>query len=212
MLNQVNIFEFAVIYLAIGAPLGVYHLTTHWGGSLVSTFSFAAVNICLWPAAALVYLYGHLNGKLRPFGSTPVSFHSEALVDAAGSILATDELFVFRETVARYVGVCQALEEPVGTSATQELLAISGIREWSTTEACTIRRNRAKLCLQQADARAGFCSRVKRLSLVDPILPKLAYDLAVALHDHLGADELKALQRSNLGNIHVSSDRISIAA
>src|SRR6476620_10163170 len=126
MFNQLNIFEFAVIYLALGAPLGVYHLATHWGGSLVTTFSFAAVNVCVWPAAALVYAYGHLKGQDGRIDNNAAKAAHKRLVLHAENILTTDELFTFREEIARYVGICDALNTPIGTSATGEILAILG--------------------------------------------------------------------------------------
>jgi hypothetical protein len=209
MLTQLNIFEFSVIYLTLGAPLGVYHVASHWGDSLLSTISLAILNVCIWPIAALVFVYSHLRGRDRSFKSAQEV--CQPLLHVANNSLSTDELFVFRDALSRYVGICEALESPIGNSAVDGLSEIVEYPYLAATKACNVRRNRARLYLQQVDARRVFLAQVRAMACTEPLVLKLASDLAASLGDHIASDELRSM-RSDAGSIHISSDRVSMAA
>lgn len=211
MLHEFNLFELAVIYLAFGAPVGVYHLVTHWARSPVPTLSTAAVNTFLWPLAALVFLYGRLGGTL----GLPPERADEIASDlnrVAETVLPTGEFFIFRDAVATYVGLSQALERPVGTSAVEALAEFHPSAGFPASKACWTRRNESRLYRHQGQARATFLREMYAAAVREPSMVPIARRLAASLNDHIAVTELASVNLSDEPRIHSSSDRLSIAA
>ena len=170
------------------------------------------MSIGLWPIAALVFAYDHFTVRSVRFGKDRVYDQRAALVSAADRALPTYEFFAFREAVERYTGICEALESPIGASSPAGMFEIGGIPEPPAYRSCVIRRNRGKLYMHRADARVDFLIHVAAALSRDPQILDLARGLASLLDDHVAVDELDSPRYQNGNSVHISSDRISIAA
>lgn len=211
MFNGLDLLDITVVYLALGAPLGVYHLVTHWSDSLAATFSLAIANVFLWPVAAFVFLYRKArdprSGVIRASETKTAAIES-----AAESVLSTEELFVFRETVSRYAAISTALGQPIGTSWIDGLFDIGDTPAGAPTRACIGRRNLAKLCLHQMDARQQVLAQVNLAASRDPSILAIANSMFLELQDPVAADALASMKLPGASRSRIGSDNISMAA
>lgn len=198
-----NLFELAVIYLAFGAPLGVYHAATHWGEPAASIFPVSLLSVFLWPLASLFLLYVYLT---RPYlrGSEPAHI-AERLCGVANSDLPAEAAFEFREVASRYIGLCEALNREIGTSFVDGLAMITGSEHSAAAKACAARVNRQRLQRHLTDARRDLKATSDRLGYTH-----LAAELAASLSDHEAVHELNAGQA--LISENPSERHISLAA
>jgi hypothetical protein len=205
-IQEVNVFDLTIIYLALGAPLGVYHVATHWEGPALSTFSLSILNIFLWPIAALVFARGHLKNVAVP----TVTLCVARLNDAASACLPVGQAFEFRDSLDTYVGLSEALESEIGTSAVDELASIANLGDLVVARAVARRTNREKLLRRRDAARIELLTWLKALRTAD--VATAAAELAGCLADHAAVDKILALSSSLPTDASVRPDRLSIAA
>jgi len=207
----VNLFDLTIIYLALGAPLGVYHIATHWEGPAVSTVSFSALNVFLWPVAAFAFAFAHLRNTAHSHKATmPACIAS--LNSAAASVFAPDKAFEMRNVLEAYVGLSEALEREIGTSAIEELAALTGLSETAAPRAVARRTTHEKLLRHQASARAEMLRWMTSICAADPDLRETAVELASCLGDHIAADEFAAIPMQVSAKAGINSDQMSLAA
>jgi hypothetical protein len=174
----VNVFELTIIYLALGAPVGIYHVTTHPAEAVVPAVANGTLNVVLWPMYLLSFVYAYFR-EPRPAHSEP-HILIETLRSGASQHLDYTEMRDFRETLARYKALCEAAETPVGTSAIDAIAAIGLIRNAPAASAVARRRNRERLLRQRSEARADLLSLVCNI----PNATETIQSLAASLDDH----------------------------
>lgn len=201
-----NIFELTIIYLALGAPFGVYYVTAHSADTATSAFWNAALNLFLWPAYVSLFVYARILGKLpRPETADNVLLDIEA---AASRCLDANARRVFRDAVARYIGLSEAAELPVGTSAVEGLAEIGVFSRSAAPAAVLRRRNREKILEHRDRARTALLELIP-----DGTTAKLLEELALIINDHAFPIEqrLHSTEHAN-SSPDVAAARVSIAA
>jgi hypothetical protein len=176
----VNIFDALIIYLACGAPFGVYyflqqpekrHITHLW----VKTVS----NFLFWPVSAFrIIRRSQIFRDASESHFDAVNELDAALEERVSEIqkdfekIFFDEnpkasIYEFREIFDRYVGLSLALKAEVKphASAEPEIFRIAGHKNIELAAICLNRRNRSRLLIHQIQAREDF-SKVL-LSLAD---------------------------------------------
>lgn len=198
-----NLTDFIVIYLACGAPFGVYYFfqnrARHEPRSLwLKTF----LNFVFWIPFAVRLM---LNRKpIQP------SFVFESNSSAAGlqtsfkqleSILRDSDLkisvYEFREVLERYIGLTTAAQaESAPDQATTEIYRIAENAQIELGAICLQRRNRQRLIRHQTEARRDFLQIIKQLLDVaanEKILVSSAINLVEILDDRAARIELEKI-------------------
>jgi len=173
-----NLIDFIIIYLACGAPFGVYYFLQSRN---------AAESPIIWLKIFLTFFFWIPFAFLfvRGFLVSNENLHSNYLTSAfeakdKGNIYLIQKeiekkfsesglefsLFEFRETLERYVGLTLANQE-VFIKVSEREKEIFRIAENSNVELaanCLHRRNRKLLAFHQTEARQDFLQMIRKLS------------------------------------------------
>jgi len=211
-----NLTDFIIIYLACGAPFGVYYFLQSRNKTespiiwlkIFLTFFF-------WIPFALLFVRQFLFSKkvLHP------NYHSTSVFEAKdnGNIYLIQKeiekkisesrlkvsLFEFRETLERYVGLTLANQE-ASTKVSERGKEIFRIAENSNVELaanCLHRRNRKLLAFHQTEARKDFLQMIGKLSdsMTDKKnLENLAIGFVRLLKDKQAEKNLEKIFAANL--------------
>lgn len=194
--------EAIIVYLAVGAPFGVYHVTTHPGDTVISSVANGTLNVVAWPVYIGLFVYAHFrHGK----ASVSVDSLKMALERATSEILATNKGREFRDLLSRYIALSEAVELPIGTAAIEGLADVGFIRHSIAASRVAARANRKRLIAHRAAACTELVAMVR--SIRDPDVATLLTTLAEGLGDHI--DLGKETSRDPARH---SRDPISIAA
>ena len=176
-----NLYDFLIIYLACGAPLGVYYFlqnrkTPKFENLWLKTF----INFIFWPPFAYRILRENKisqNFLNRVFGNK-----SSLDADAEKNIYEAQRrleqiffesrpkisLYEFRENVERYAGLTLAGQFENKKNQTEraefEIFRIAGNKNAKIAAACLERRNRERLSFHQTQARHDFLNVLAKLS------------------------------------------------
>ena len=177
-LLMMNFIDLLIIYLACGAPFGVYYLFQNHAQAntrflRIKTF----LNFIFWIPFAFSLLYGNKNlrkflHKLAETNSSEVKA-DETLQCYQKQIEKTFSesdlkisIYEFREIIERYVGltlVNSADAAEIGERE-KEIFRVSDIKNVELGAVCFMRRNRKRLSFHQTRARKDF------LHLIESIL------------------------------------------
>jgi hypothetical protein len=132
-------FDLVVIYLACGAPFGVYELTITHGTGNVALRSLAA--IVLWP----IFAVGHLKRFSRPDThlQTEVQLLRTRLEQAVFSNASSGEIFEFRRAYQQLTGLANLVNER--PSSTYELFGVTDHPDPRLASVCVARRNSSRV-------------------------------------------------------------------
>jgi len=185
-----NVTDIIIIYLACGAPFGVYQVTKdrplrsdiHWA-SVASSF-------VLWPALALSLMFdGFLPSKdasLR-IDRTRIQIEEIAFSGEPMSLL-----FEFREIFYRYTGLAEAMD-----GQTETPMAYSKMR-WNRSDTiaakCIARRNREKLEFHLARARNEFIDLISELASSNRQVAAMALEMATQFGDMAAVHDLATIR------------------
>jgi len=201
MAGGMNLRDLIIIYLACGAPFGVYYFLQNRQRTEAKVLLLKSVlRFVFWIPFALrmvarkslfTNLYnrnfdnrGVLDAKNELRIEEIKKFFESLLIETAFSI----SIYEFREIFDRYVGLCAEihLEKGVVSDAEQELYRITNHPHKKVGEICMNRRNRLRLSFHQKLARRDFLEIIGKLSekLADPQnLLKKATELAEIVRD-----------------------------
>ena len=181
--------EMIVIYLACGAPFGVYHATSRRDGRQMTWLGSLSA-FMLWPAFAVKLLSERLSRKAfaRENRIDAVRIEMERAAFPDTNIQA---LFDFREIFHRFAGLAKHANANAGKPAP---LAAS---DQTLQSRCLDRRNRNRLARHYMQAREEFIDAVSALSInCDATLTDLAVELSVHLGDPISPLEFNAVGKS----------------
>lgn len=177
-----NLLELSIIYLACGAPFGVYfffqkHETQRlWQKSPVLWLNCVLISL-LWLPYSFKLLQGFVTKKLRKYEFVEKNQSDSQLLEkidefekSFAQILLMEKtgiaLFDFRETFQRYVGLSleyfsEVIEQ---TTESNELYRLIEHKKPQLGTICLNRRNRLRLKNHQNQARIDFLQLIKRIN------------------------------------------------
>lgn len=168
-----SIIDLFVIYLACGAPLGVYHFINAKQKNATSGIESLLVTI-LWIPYMLKLLHARFTVKLRDnrsVGTTILETNGEEKINRnkkdfeafLPENLADLSLFEFREIIERYAGLTYQACEQTGNPAEheKEIFRVSGTTNIDLSSKCLNRRNRQRLLFHQNCARRDFLNALE---------------------------------------------------
>jgi hypothetical protein len=169
------LLEFAIIYLACGAPVAVYRLTDREDRS-VSTMRRVGFALFLWPLEVANLVKGRSMSVTRPDRVDDIRSELERSIFTSR---ASAELFEFREVYACYTGLARAANAEPAVPAS--LLEVAHHPSRSLAIQCLKRRQSRMLARHRDGARAEFASLLAHHSTRE--LGDLVLELASALDD-----------------------------
>ena len=196
-----NLTDYLIIYLACGAPFGVYYFLQN-RAKLVSSKLWlnTLINFAFWiPLAARLLRENKLLNK-----SANLKFKADVALDATQELKVSliqkqfenflqesslkISIYEFRETIDRYIGLTLANQSRNETlSITEkEFFRISENKNVELAAICLYRRNQKRLCFHQTGARQDFLHIIKELSEANSDKKKvgnLAIDFVKILND-----------------------------
>jgi hypothetical protein len=194
-----DLLDVLIIYLACGAPFGMYQMMARRPVSTRNAAAFAALHLALWPffaTSALLNRIGNAEASTQRLFDERIDRIRAEMESIAFSNSPVSSVFEFREVFYRYAGLTDAAKsasDPVRHTSIAELNR-SGSSE--VAAACIARRNREKLQLHQTESRIDFVDAISLLLLETsrkPLLLSLAVRLAEHLQDRDAVDELNTL-------------------
>ncbi len=211
-----NLTDFIIIYLACGAPFGVYYFfqsRTDTESSIV--WLKILLTFFFWIPFAFLFVRQFIVSKKNLHSNYYLSSTFEA-EDEGNIYLIQKEiekmfsesrpefsLFEFRETLERYVGLTLANQQAF-TKISEREKEIFRITENSNVELaanCLHRRNRKLLVFHQTEARQDFLQMIRELSgsMTDKkYLENLASKFVRLLKDKQAENSLEKLFTTNL--------------
>ena len=193
-----KLVDLLIIYFAIGAPFGVYQITTvrHPLNANITLRTF--LRICFWPVFAVFILadwfYQDRDLLASNFARRIESIRKE-IEDIAFANESVSSIFDFREILQRYAGLSEAANVAVADNSVNEVCDLSHSDNRKLASACLARKNQRKLSFHQSLARSEFVDLIFELAGAenrDRIL-ELAIELANDLHDTPTAEALTKL-------------------
>lgn len=205
-----SLFDLIIIYLAAGAPFGVYKVTTLKGSLAPKVVFGLLLQIVLWPAFTLKMLVGGESG-IAEAGKELDRLQSEIeqIAFTDGSAAA---IFDFREVFARYVGLSQAANIEVASGQVSDIFAIGKAENPTLATAILARRNREKLTFHQMTARNEFVDMIGEIAIGHSEVILLAEKVAVCVNDELAIEDLAALTTHSNRTNSQKDHRVAIAA
>ena len=150
-----SLTDLIIVYLACGAPFGVYYFTTFVGKGNVFGRAFAA--FFFWPVLALKLLIEKAAADPRhndlELTRIRLRMESDAFLGAAGT-----DLFEYRRSFNRYAGL--ALTKAGGSGGVHELFPAIGHPNSELASACISRRSQRKIHIHLEQARHEFITLV----------------------------------------------------
>jgi hypothetical protein len=199
----VNVVELTIIYLALGAPLGVYYITSHPADPGASAMLNGTLNLILWPAYLGLFLYSYFH---RPSAGLGTAEQLRREIEALAPFEA-GEGRIFRDALARYIGLSEAVELPIGTSSLDGLAEINSLRAPRNAAFIARRRTRERLLGHRDSARRSLMELLPSEKTA-ALIAKLAY----VLEDHAFPNELGHSHKHPKASPEVDPGQASIAA
>jgi len=162
-----HIAELIIIYLAYGAPFGVYELSCSRKKPTARELHLVAAKFLFWPVlAASRLLRWFLRGR-RPVPGrleNEIELLMEQLEKTAFGDRSASAILGFREVYARYTGLTLYLLSGVDGQYFHPIFEFRHDPETKAAAACLYRRDREKVALHQRQARAEFLKMIGQLS------------------------------------------------
>ncbi len=186
--------DFAIIYLSLGAPLGVYSFLQIQNPSIRPIDVFrAVVSVALWPAFGLGLFYSSFRSVVASSGFAHDDRTDSAAFTNTQNVLARlkTSLTVFPRAkaaenysvVERYVelGLMLQATNAQDTPKFQDLLAAAGHPNARIGAKCLKRRNQQNVLKHHRSARAEVVELVKGLSIDREDVRTIIFDLGDSL-------------------------------
>lgn len=202
--SAMDFFDLFIIYLACGAPFGVYYFVDHRDRSNRVFFKSLLVAL-FWFAAAFQLLRKHFaKGMTRAGRSGQLSFRDDEILETKKrleAVLIKDKagatVFEVREVLDRYTGLtCAAFDRDQQTAPDDEFFRMAGNENAPLAARCHQRRNRKLLFFHQTLAGrdflktiSGYVSRFPD----DPEIGKISLKLVRLLRDEETEKRLKLI-------------------
>ncbi|MGI8789228.1 MAG: hypothetical protein ACR2HG_15925 [Pyrinomonadaceae bacterium] len=208
--------DFLIVYLACGAPFGVYYFThQRAANSSIRLASKALLVFIFWlPFAVIVICRSkifikNIHSNLAKLSASESEIKRDIfLVQKEIEKSLPEEssavsLFELRETIERYIGLTLAVQTETAESAEQEqeLFRISGREKTKLAAICLKRRNQKRLAFHQIAARRDFTQLIERLldsGSEQKKLERFSIKLAKILNDCAARNNLQEMFAARL--------------
>jgi hypothetical protein len=176
----VNIFDAIIIYLACGAPFGVYYFLHNRDKLMAGHLTLKALlEWVIWPASAVKVIGGSHWFSGRPNANFDALTELDARQDEKvceiqksleqiffeGPASARISIYAFREVFDRYAGLSLALRAGGDSRVPQaEIFRAADHGNVELASVCLNRRNRSLLVTHQIQAREDFIDTLDRLA------------------------------------------------
>jgi hypothetical protein len=184
-----NLIDLLIIYLACGAPFGVYYFLNNRTLTDTRLLEFKTSLVFLfWMPFALILLTRNVKFRLPvlDFGEThlvdspqekdiaPVQKEMEKILLASNLEIS---IYEFRETVGRYAGLTLAAQIDAAkiSEHEREVFRVSEKNNTELGSICLNRRNRKRLFFHQNEARRDFLYLIGQLFEFNSGEPKLEF-------------------------------------
>jgi len=219
-MNAIDLF---IIYLACGAPFGVYYFFQNRSSAKSKLLWFKTLlNFFFWLLPAFRLLRQNKNFR-RVFGtdkSLPENSERQINLHSCGKqiekiFLAGNletSVYEFREVIERYIGLTIAAQQDAAqiSGAENEFFrAASRTQNVESGARCLTRRNRKRLVLHQTEARKDFLHLINQLFGFDSDVKKLeqsAIEFVLILRDPEAQVELEEMFARSVQ----TADRLSV--
>jgi hypothetical protein len=171
-MNPIDLF---IIYLACGAPFGVYcYFKDRSQNTAPALLLKTTLNFLFWIPSAFFFFHKNINLKSyfdRSNETLPADENYEKSISPiqkkieAVLIKKNFEINIFesREVIGRYVGLTVAARRASTTSCEAEIFRLSPMGNSKLGSICLERRNQRRLHLHQTEARKDFIYLITRL-------------------------------------------------
>lgn len=221
-----NLFDAIIIYLACGAPFGVYYFVNHrhqQNSIYFKTFLFSI----FWIPFAFELFQKYVTGKLPETLFSKKEFLKEQEITYVKKnleqILVKNNsgvsVFETRETLERYIGLTNALENHYEENdSDSEFFKVGGNENAGLASKCHHRRNRKLLIFHQTLAGQDFLKLVSECvsrNASNEETEKNSLNIARLLHDSRMEKALKLIfkdkkQSPEISNVHESEKELWI--
>lgn len=196
-----KISDFIIIYLACGAPFGVFYFLQHRRGKFSFLLYLKSIGLFfVWIPYASRLLHGFVTSRFQRFGSKVSAAEKLKNIEKQFSRLIFESdsnvsLYNFREVFDRYTGLTMAKNsaEKVPPKASEEIFRVALRQNTKLGAQCLHRRNLKRIELHQTCARQDFVNLVSQFD--NPIsgtkqLKDLVFELSRILNDEKVFDDL----------------------
>lgn len=199
-----NFFDIFIIYLACGAPFGVYFFVNHRKCQTYAFFKTVLISL-FWIPFALGLLQRHVTKKLPTSNlSKKDNFRDEEILETKKnleSIFTNNKfdisIFELREILDRYIGLSEFVLIQDGTNETNsEFFEIAGNKNAGLAAKCYQRRNRKLLFFHHNLAGQDFLNTISEFVFRFPDnqeVEKISLKLAGLLNDEKTKKNLRSL-------------------
>jgi hypothetical protein len=159
--------ELIIIYLAYGAPFGVYDLSCSRKKPNAGDMHLIAAKFVFWPVLVGSWIRRwFLRGRGSGFRQleNEIEILREQLERTAFGDRSAAAILGFREVYARYIGLSLFLLSDADRQGVHPILEFGHDPETKAAAACIYRRDREKVALHQRQARAEFLDIIRQLS------------------------------------------------
>lgn len=145
---MIAVADMIVIHFAFGSPFGVYQLARSGSDSSPRSIANVALHFAFWPVFALTFFQRWLAEHTRQPEITVeqrINALRSKLEEFFCSTRSTVSVLEFRELFTRFTDLTLSLRVVDTANPAEELLEISGHKNYSTASACAARRKRRKI-------------------------------------------------------------------
>ena len=162
-----HIAELTIIYLAYGAPFGIYDLSCAARKPRAGELHLIVARFVFWPVLVASWMrrwFFRGQPRLLPELENEIEQLRERLEKLAVGDRSAAAILAFREVYARYTGLTLFLLARVNSQHRHPLYEFRYDPESTAAAACLYRRDREKVVFHQRQARAEFLDMVGQLS------------------------------------------------
>jgi len=194
-----HIAELIIIYIAYGAPFGIYDLSCSRKRPTAGELHLIAAKFIFWPVLVASWLWRWLLRGRRPVPGqleNEIELLREQLEKIAFGDRSATAILGFREVYARYTGLTLYLLSGVDGQYLHPIFEFRGDPETKAAAACLYRRDREMVALHQWRVRTEFLQLIGQLSAGLPDRDGFilgAAEVAVLLQDPECANGLYSL-------------------
>ena len=191
--------ELMVIYLAYGAPFGVYEVTCVRRQLSIADIHLVAAKFLFWPVVVAFWIrnwFLHVQGYAGADLEREIDVIRNDLESVAFDDRSAAAIMQFREVFTRYTGLTLMLMRSKPSPDAHPLIELGDRETPKTALACFYRRHHQKLAFHQQRTRKEFADIIGRVSASQPDHDDLLSNsirLAILLNDPDCAQILSAM-------------------
>ena len=216
--SAMNFIDLLIIYLACGAPFGVYYFLHRYKEENSVRLWLKTLFVSLfWIYFAVIFFIDKFKNRfsfVKSINEKRLLINQKRLEETLQKSSLNISLFDFRETLERYIGLTLAVknELPEIARSEKEIFRISRAKNTELAAICIRRRNRKRLFTHHSQAREDFLAIIGKLfySVSDKTaLEAAAYEFVDLLSDSEARQKLKEKFAAGLQTEGISAVRLA---